>query len=308
MQIQQQTIQKQSLWKMWWNLLRPHTLTAAIIPVLIGTVYAWQTEQQFSFGLFIAMLTASLLIQIATNNFNEYFDYKRGLDNEDSIGIGGSIVRDGMKPKTILYFSYGCLLVALLIGVYICNETSWWLAAIGLVSMAVGYLYTGGPYPIAYTPFGEIIAGGFMGVLIIGISFYIQTLSLHTDVVILSIPTSLLIGAILLANNIRDLDNDKENGRKTLAILIGKEKAIFVLATFFFLAYISATIFSIIGLVSPLVNICYLSLPLAIRAVKTFKENDTPLTMMPAMASTAKLCTIHGFLFALGMIISLYLN
>ena len=80
--------------------------------------------------------------------------------------------------------------------------------------MAVAYLYTGGPLPIAYTPFGELTAGLFMGVIIIGISFFIQTGTVTSEVVLLSIPSSILIGAILLANNIRDLDGDKENGRK----------------------------------------------------------------------------------------------
>lgn len=306
MQIQH-TLHASSSWKTWWNLLRPHTLTASFIPVTIGTVFAWQTEKQFTLGLFVAMLVASLLIQIATNTFNEYFDYKRGLDHEGSIGIGGAIVRDGIAPKTIFYFSFACLFIALLIGIYICANSSWVLAIIGLISMAVGYFYTGGPYPIAYTPFGEVVAGVFMGVLIIGISFFIQTGIITPNVIILSIPTSLLIAAILLANNIRDLDNDKENGRRTLAILVGKEKAIVVLASFFILAYISAALFAFLHLASPLVLLSYLSIPKAIHAIKVFKQNHTPLTMMPAMASTGKVCTIYGFGFALGMILSIFL-
>ncbi len=147
---------------------------------------------------------------------------KEGLDHEGSVGIGGAIVRDGIQPKTVLNLAFGFFGIAILLGVYICINSSWWLAAIGLVCMAVAYLYTGGPLPIAYTPFGELTAGLFMGVIIIGISFFIQTGTVTSEVILLIHSSSILIGAILLANNIRDLDGDKENGRKTLAILVGR--------------------------------------------------------------------------------------
>jgi len=89
-------------WRVWWQLTRPHTLTAAFAPVLLGTALAIETSG-IHWGLFLAMLIASLLIQAATNMFNEYYDYVRGLDNENSIGIGGAIVRHGIKPKTVLF-------------------------------------------------------------------------------------------------------------------------------------------------------------------------------------------------------------
>ncbi|GAA3320132.1 hypothetical protein GCM10020331_029850 [Ectobacillus funiculus] len=121
--------------------------------------------------------------------------------------------------------AYSFFAASMLIGIYICIHSSWWLALIGLLSMAVGYFfYTGGPLPIAYTPFGEVTAGLFMGVIIIGLAFFIQTGTIVPEIIILSVPTSILIGAILLSNNIRDLDGDQENGRKTLAILVGRQK------------------------------------------------------------------------------------
>src|SRR5699024_9912142 len=88
--------------QIWWRLLRPHTLTASFIPVLVGTMYAVIADDTFHLGLFIAMMLASILIQAATNMFNEYYDYILGLDTEQSVGIGGTIVRDGIKPKTVL--------------------------------------------------------------------------------------------------------------------------------------------------------------------------------------------------------------
>src|SRR5690625_3560061 len=119
-------------WQVWWRLLRPHTLTASFIPVFIGTIVAY-TDGSHHFLLFAAMLIASLLIQAATNMFNEYYDYVRGLDHEGSVGIGGTIVRDGIAPKTVLSLALIFYAIALLLGIYICALTSWWIAVIGAV-------------------------------------------------------------------------------------------------------------------------------------------------------------------------------
>lgn len=300
---------KQTGWRIWWSLLRPHTLTAAFVPVFIGTAYAMQTEgiSNIDFPLFFIMLLACLLIQAATNMFNEYFDYKRGLDHEGSVGIGGAIVRDGIQPKTVLQLAFGFFGIATLLGVYICMNSSWWLAAIGLLCMAVAYLYTGGPIPIAYTPFGELTAGLFMGVIIIGISFFIQTGIVTNEIVLLSIPNSILIGAILLANNIRDLDGDKENGRKTLAILVGRNNAITILASMFIASFVWSIALIIAGIVPVWMLIVFLSAPQAVKATKGFIGKSLPIEMAPAMIATAKTNTIFGFLMGIGLLLGYFL-
>lgn len=150
------TIERDHGWRIWWQLTRPHTLTAGFVPVFLGTALALHYTH-LNVSLFIAMLIASLLIQAATNMFNEYYDYKRGLDNEKSVGIGGAIVRNGVHPKTVLRLAFIFFGIAILLGVYICINTTWWIAVIGTVCMLIAYFYTGGPYPIAYTPFGEFL-------------------------------------------------------------------------------------------------------------------------------------------------------
>src|SRR5699024_8107031 len=172
--------------QVWWRLLRPHTLTAAFVPVFVGSMYALVVDEVFHIGLFITMLLASLLIQAATNMFNEYYDFVRGLDHEGSIGIGGTIVRDGIAPKTILRLGFTFFGIAILLGVYICMVTSWWIAIICIFSMLIGYLYTAGPFPIAYTPFGEVTSGLLMGTVIIGISYFIQTMTVTKEEIFIS--------------------------------------------------------------------------------------------------------------------------
>lgn len=290
-------------WRVWWMLLRPHTLTAAFIPVTLGTVMALKVHS-FHIWLFLAMLFASILIQAATNMFNEYFDFKRGLDNKDSVGIGGAIVRNGVKPSTVLNLAFTFFGISTLLGVYICFASSWWIALIGTLCMAAGYLYSGGPKPIAYTPFGELTAGFLMGVVIVLISFFIQTETITLNSFLISIPISLLIGAINLANNIRDLDGDKLNGRKTLAILMGKRTAVKFLAFIFILSYLLVITFILLDIAPMWSLLVFLSLPKSIFAVKAFIGKEMPIEMMPAMQATAQTNTQFGFLLAVGLFLS----
>ncbi|WP_214843548.1 1,4-dihydroxy-2-naphthoate polyprenyltransferase [Exiguobacterium sp. s150] len=287
----------------YWRMIRPHTLTASFIPVLLGTfIVVGQVELKW--GLFLAMLIASVLIQIATNLFNEYYDYKRGLDHEGSIGIGGSIVRDGFTPGQVLTIALGMYGVAAALGLYIAASTSWHLLWIGALSMVVGYLYTGGPLPIAYTPFGELVAGLFMGYVIIGISGYIQIGMVTTELLIVSFPMALLIGAILLANNIRDLDNDKENGRRTIACLVGHRRAVLVLAGFFVAALVGILVGVFVYGVTPWVLLSLFTIPLMVRAVKRFWVKRDPVELMPAMAMTAKVNTLFGAWMVIGLMVA----
>jgi 1,4-dihydroxy-2-naphthoate polyprenyltransferase len=289
--------------KILWKLTRPHTLTASFVPVLIGTSLS-MFYVDLHIGLFIAMLFACLWIQIATNLFNEYYDFKRGLDTEDSVGIGGAIVRHGMKPKTVLTMALSCYGIALVLGVYICMNSSWWLALIGVIGMAIGYLYTGGPLPIAYTPFGELFSGLCMGSFFILISFFIQTGTLNVQSILVSIPIAILVGAINLSNNIRDIEEDIKGGRKTLAILVGSERAVYILGAMFSIAYIWVLGLVIFGTINPWILLVFLSIPKPIQAMKGFLGKKLPVKTIMAMKATAQTNTVFGLLLSLGLLIS----
>ncbi|WP_027416604.1 1,4-dihydroxy-2-naphthoate polyprenyltransferase [Aneurinibacillus terranovensis] len=289
--------------KVWWRLLRPHTLTASFIPVLIGTALAVKAEH-IHIWLFGAMMLASILIQTATNMFNEYYDFKRGLDTSESVGIGGAIVREGIQAKTVLRLALSLFAAAVLLGIYVCFNSSWWIAVVGLICMTIGYLYTGGPYPIAYTPFGELVSGFFMGFIIIVMSLFIQTHFITLESILISIPTAILIGAILMANNIRDFDGDKQNGRRTLAIILGKKKAVQFLTGMFAVSYVWIAFIAILHLASSWVLLAFTSIPKAVKASRGFYGKSSPLEMMPAMEATAQTNTLFGFLLALGILLA----
>ncbi|RYL95641.1 1,4-dihydroxy-2-naphthoate polyprenyltransferase [Sporolactobacillus sp. THM7-4] len=295
-------LEKNTGLKKWWKMMRPHTLTASFVPVLLGTALVLPLGH-ISIPLFIAMLAASMLIQIATNLFNEYFDFKRGLDTTESVGIGGSIVRDGFHPKTILRLAYVLCLVSMLIGVYICIRSSWWIAAVGTICILTGYLYSAGPCPIAYTPFGELISGLFMGVFIIWISFFIQTGTLTWNCILISIPIGILVGGINMANNIRDLDGDKRKGRRTLPVLLGRPKAINLLAVLFAFSYLWIIGLMIFYVESAWLLVVFASLPKAIQATRLFRGKTRSIQMMPAMKATAQMQTLFGLFLSLGIIL-----
>ena len=287
---------------------RTHSYPASIAPVLFGATYALGYEIKFSILKFILFLLACLLIQAATNLFNEYYDHKRGLDKIDSEGISGSIVKGNLSPREVMVGALVLYVVAFVFGLILTFITSVYVLLVGLVCMLAGYFYTGGKYPIAYSPFGEVVSGFFMGTIIIALSFYFQTGYVNTDIIIVSLPLFIMIGAILLANNIRDLDNDKESGRRTYAILVGRNNAIKTMAGSFILVYLLNVLFIVTKYTSWWNLLVFVTIPLAMKIIKGFSENNHNKTMAPYMVLTAKLTIFVGFIMSLANILKYLIN
>ncbi|WP_067621835.1 1,4-dihydroxy-2-naphthoate polyprenyltransferase [Alicyclobacillus acidiphilus] len=287
----------------WWRLFRPFTLTASIVPVLVGAGIA-VPYYPFHVWRFIAMLFASMLIQSATNMFNEYFDYKRGLDDERMVGIAGTIVRDGVRPSVVLGLGWLSIAISLALGVYLCATTSWWLAVIGIVSMSIGYLYSGGPWPLAYTPFGELAAATAMGPVIVLISFYLQSGVVTWHAAVLSIPIGLLIGAILLANNIRDMVQDKEGGRRTIAILLGRERGRILFGSVFATTYLLVVVLVVFHLLTFWALAVLATIPTAVYVTRLYYEHTEPAKLHAAVKGTSNLLFRFGILMFCAMLVS----
>ena len=287
---------------------RPHSYPASIAPVLFGATYALGYEIKFSILKFILFLLACLLIQAATNLFNEYYDYKHGLDKIDSEGISGSIVKGNLSPREVMIGALVLYALAFILGLILTFMTSLYVLLVGLVCMLAGYFYTGGKYPIAYSPFGEVVSGFFMGTIIISLSFYFQTGYVNTDIIVVSLPLFIMIGAILLANNIRDLDNDKESGRRTYAILVGRNNAIKTMAISFIVVYLLNVLFIVTKYASWWNLLVFVTIPLAIKIIKGFSENNHKTTMAPFMVLTAKLTIFVGFIMSLANILKYLMN
>ncbi|MBX5466614.1 MAG: 1,4-dihydroxy-2-naphthoate polyprenyltransferase [Firmicutes bacterium] len=207
-----------------WKLFRPLTLTASLVPVLAGTVLGAERAGHFRPGLFLVFLGICLLMQGATNMFNEYYDWRRGLDTAESLGIAGAIVRDGVPPKAVWLGAWTAVALAVAGGLWLGYRMGSWLWWLGGLSVLAGWSYSGGPRPVAYGPFGELVVAVFMGPFILGVAYDLQAGHWGAAAWLDSGPIALLVAAILFANNLRDLDQDRARGRRTLAIGLGMQR------------------------------------------------------------------------------------
>jgi len=288
----------------WFRLARPFTLTAAAVPVLFGTALALR-DGAFGAGPFLAMLAASLLIQAATNMFNEYYDAERGLDTVDSVGISGSIVGGKIPARSVLRAALGLYAVALVLGLYLVAAGGLTILVLGLVSALAGYLYTGGPRPISSTPASEATVFVFMGVLIVVIAYAVQAREFPPDVILASLPLGCPVAAILLANNIRDLEEDRRGGRRTLPIVLGRGGGISVYRGLLAGTYVLLVLLVVFGAVPATSLVALLSLPLAAGLWRGIASSTVPARLVPVVKRTSGLHAVFGLLYAAGVVASL---
>jgi 1,4-dihydroxy-2-naphthoate octaprenyltransferase len=286
----------------WFWLARPFSLTAATVPVLVGTALALE-DGGFAAGPFLAMLVGSLFIQAATNMFNEFYDEQRGLDTATSVGIAGSIVSGRVHARAVLLGALACYTVALVMGLYLIWVGGWPILLLGCLSALGGYLYSAGPRPIAYTAASELVVFLFMGVLIVVLAYAVQTGDFPLRVALAATPIGALVSAILLANNVRDMDSDRRGGRRTLPIVFGRRGGVSVYRALIAASYVLAVILAVAGTVSPLALVVVLSLPLAARLWRGIGASKVPERLDPVVKRTAGLHLVFGLLYTLGILV-----
>ena len=270
---------------------------------MVGAALAgWDGE--FGWDRFVALLLCAILIQAATNMLNEYFDYQRGLDTHESVGIAGSIVRGDLSAGAVKRGAIVSLCGALLFGLYLVAVVSPWLLAIGTVSVLGAYVYSGGPRAIAWTPFGEVEVFVLMGLLLVGLGYYVHTEDMTASVLIAALPVSCLVAAILLGNNIRDMDGDEAKGRRTLPIVWGRYGGILILMALVFGSYVLLIVAVLAGAAPWLALFAFASLPLAPPIIRRFRATTIPTALHPAVKGIARLHLVQGSLYALGVTVA----
>ena len=203
---------------------RPRTLPAAVAPVLVGTAAAQLVSDDIRWGAFIGALLGSIMIQIGTNLANDYSDAKRGADTADRLGPVRVTSSGLIAPRRVLRATWIAFAAALAVGIYLATVAGWEILVVGAVSIAAGVLYTGGPRPYGYAGLGELFVFVFFGLVAVNGSYYVQLEELDLLPFLLSIPVGLLSTAILVVNNIRDLDTDARAGKRTLAVRLGRAR------------------------------------------------------------------------------------
>jgi 1,4-dihydroxy-2-naphthoate octaprenyltransferase len=294
---------RRSILTEWLRLARPFSLTASAVPVLLGTALAL-TDGAFAPYPFLAMFLGSLLIQAATNMFNEYYDERRGLDVAETVGIAGSIVQGRMSPRAVLWGALFCYTVALLCGIYLVAVGGWPILALGGLCALGGYLYSAGPRPIAYTPFSEVAVFLYMGVLIVVIAYAVQDPgSFPPHVPLAALPIGGLVAAILLANNIRDMNPDRRGGRRTLPIVFGRELAVLAYRALLLEAFAAAAALMALRIVPLECALVFLSASAALRLWRDIGMITTPERLDPVVKRTAGLHLAFGLLYTVGILL-----
>ena len=282
---------------------RPRTLPAAIAPVLVGTAAAIERGADFRLGAFLAALVGSIFIQIGTNLANDYSDAKRGADSADRLGPVRVTSAGLIAPRRVLHATWLAFAVAIAAGVYLAAIAGPLILAVGAASILAGVLYTGGPRPYGYAGMGELFVFLFFGLVAVNGSYYVQLEELDAVPLVLSIAVGLLATAIIVVNNVRDIETDRRAGKRTLAVRIGRDRA-----RALYLGLLGGA-FSVLTLAPLLTEAPYESLlgwlaaPLALapsRAVRT--RTDGP-SLNRALAGTGALLGAFSALLATGLLL-----
>ncbi len=288
--------------RIWLMAARIRTLPAAIAPVLVGTSLAI-AGGIFRVGPFIAALLGSILIQIGTNLANDYSDARRGADADDRVGPVRVTAGGLVPPRQVLLATYITFGLAVVCGLYLVATAGIELLIVGIASIAAGVLYTGGPKPYGYEGLGEIFVFLFFGIAAVTGSTFAQIEAWPTEAFLLAVPVGLLAAAILVVNNVRDMDSDRRAGKRTLAVKLGRERARLLYGAMVYGAYLVAPLPWLLGPLSPWLMLSWLTLPPAVKLVRTVREHADGPTLNEALAQTGLLQLAFCLLLSAGILV-----
>jgi 1,4-dihydroxy-2-naphthoate octaprenyltransferase len=284
---------------------RPRTLPAAVAPVLVGTALA-ATEGTFRWLTFVAAMLGAVFIQVGTNLSNDYSDARRGADTEDRLGPVRVTAGGLVPPRQVLVATYVAFALAVLAGVYLIATAGWELLLVGAASILAGVLYTGGPRPYGYEGLGEVFVFLFFGVVAVTGSYFAQTERLTWEAFVLAVPVGLLAAAILVVNNVRDLETDRRAGKRTLAVRLGRARARTLYLAMVYGAFVCALLPWLLGSdeLSAWLALVVLALPLAVPVVAIVRSRTDGPSLNGALARTGMLQLVFCAMLSAGILAS----
>ena len=284
----------------WVLAARPKTLAASVAPVLVGGGLAAH-DGVFAPLPALAALLGAVLIQIGTNLANDYYDFVRGVDTEERVGPVRVTQAGLLEPAAVRRGMIVTLAAALAVGIYLVIVAGWPIVWIGLASLACAVLYTGGPWPLAYHGLGDVFVFVFFGLVAVSGTYWVQALSWSRGALLAGAAMGALNTAILVANNLRDLDTDASSGKRTLAVRLGASAT---RREYVLMVAIAAVVPALGRLLLgwPLAAFAPLfAAPLAVAPLRRILRAHTPHEVAPALAETARLVAVYGLLLALGL-------
>ena len=289
-------------WQAWGLAIRPRTLPAAATGVVMGSALAW-ADGRFRSGAFLACLAAALLLQIGSNLANDVFDFERGTDTPERLGPTRVTQAGLLTPAQVkagMAMAFG---LAAILGLYLAWLGGWPIVIIGIASILAAIAYTAGPFPLGYHGLGEVFVFLFFGVASVAGTYFVQAGSVSAAAWWMTLPPGLIVTAILVVNNLRDIDIDRKGRKRTLAVRLGERatKAEYLLCMT--VAYLVLPLPALIGVVPWSALLAWLSVPLACRATRVvLTQKGRPLNA--ALADTGLAALLFSLLFSLGMVAS----
>lgn len=289
--------------RVWLWAARPKTLGAAVAPVLVGTGMAVEVGGWHPLSAILALLGA-VLIQVGVNFHNDYADYLQGTDTEERVGPlrvtqAGLVAPDTMQRATILVFA-----AAVAAGGYLIYRGGWPILVVGGASIGAAVWYTAGPYSLATLGLADLFVFVFFGPVAVGGTYYVQALSLPTEVIVAGAGPGLLSIGILLVNNVRDVAQDREAGKRTLVVRFGRQFGVVAYGVCVVGALVLPAVLAFFGpggrgthpwAATPLVL-----LPLAVRPIRTMASTTDPERLNPLLGATGRLLVLWALLFSVG--------
>ncbi len=289
--------------RIWLMAARPRTLPAAIAPVLVGTSLAGFAHV-FHPLRFAAALLSALFIQVGTNLSNDYSDARRGADAEDRLGPVRVTAGGLVPPRQVLIATYVSFGLAVLFGIYLIAVAGWELLLVGAASILAGVAYTGGPRPYGYEGLGEVFVFLFFGIVAVVGSFFVQVEKLTWEAFALAVPVGLLAAAILVVNNVRDIDSDRRAGKRTLAVKLGRKRTRAMHAGVVYLAYLLTPVTWLFGPTTAWVLLPWLTLPLAASVLRIVRSRTDGPSLNGALAQSGMLQLAFCMLLSAGLLLS----
>ncbi|MCI0543478.1 MAG: 1,4-dihydroxy-2-naphthoate polyprenyltransferase [Actinobacteria bacterium] len=282
----------------WMTAARPHTLPAAIVPVLVGSGLAWG-DRVFRWDVLALTLTGALSIQIAANFANDVSDARRGADTV-RLGPPRMVAMGAITPRRMWAATWIAVGVAVGAGIGLVSIAGPWVVVIGVISILAMLGYVGGPVPYGYRGLGEVFVFVFFGVVATVGSRFVHDGSAPVEAWLLSIPVGLLASAILVVNNYRDIDGDAAAGKRTLAVMIGRAATRRLFAATIYVAYVAVALFAVLSLTPRGTAAAVVVLPYAALPIRMVRSEVPPQELVQALKLTARAHLWTGVLLTVG--------
>ena len=283
----------------WLLAIRPRTLPAAAAGVVMGGALAWH-DGFFRLDAMLACLSAALLLQIGSNLANDVFDFERGTDTHERLGPTRVTQAGLLRPSQVKFGMAVVFGLAALFGLYLGWLGGWPIIIIGIAAIISAIAYTGGPFPLGYYGLGDVFVFIFFGLASVAGTYYVQAGSVSPAAWWMAVPPGLIVTAILVVNNLRDLENDRIAGKHTLAVILGERGTKIQYLLCMGIAYLVLPLAAWMGIVPWTTMLAWLSLPIAYRAARvTLTQKGSPLNA--ALAGTGQAALAFSLLFWVGL-------